>query len=132
MLTMKELYLHPKLSSQNCRAVTSPKKRTDKFVFLSWRLENTWNLNFDFKFKYFRVVRIEKQICPFVFWKKLQLDNFFFKIYWPLVITYVNLIMICKPNTFPTAFATAFEKVHLLQASFLSSLEMLNVEKCEW
>ena len=49
-----------------------------------------------------------------------------------LVITYANLIMICKPSTFPTAFATAFEKVHLLQASFLSSLEMLNVEKCEW
>ena len=27
-------------------------------------------------FKYFRVVRIEKQICPFVFWEKLRLDKF--------------------------------------------------------
>ena len=26
-------------------------------------------------FKYFRVVRIEKQIRPFVFWEKLRLDN---------------------------------------------------------
>ena len=27
-------------------------------------------------FKYFWVVRIEKQIRSFVFWEKLQLDNF--------------------------------------------------------
>ena len=27
-------------------------------------------------FKYFRVVRIEKHICPFVFYEKLQLDYF--------------------------------------------------------
>ena len=34
---------------QNCRAVTSPKKPTNEFVFLSWRLGNTWNLKFKFQ-----------------------------------------------------------------------------------
>ena len=34
----------------------------------------TWNQNSSFK--YFRVVRIEKQICPLVFWEKLRLNNF--------------------------------------------------------
>ena len=53
---------------------TSSKKQTNKFVFLSWRLGNTWNLNFDFK--YFRFVTIEKQIHSFVFWEKLQFGNF--------------------------------------------------------
>ena len=51
--------------------LTSPKKWMNEFAFLSWRLGNTWNLNFDFW-----VVRIEKQICLFVFWEKLRLDNF--------------------------------------------------------
>ena len=43
------------------------------FVFLSWRLGNTWNLKSKFKFQ---VVRIEKQIRLFVFWEKLRLNNF--------------------------------------------------------
>ena len=37
----------------------------NEFVFLSWPSGNTWNRNSSFK--YFRVVRIEKQICSFVF-----------------------------------------------------------------
>ena len=49
--------------------LTSPKKRLKEFVFLSWRLGNTWNLNFDFKFQVFLS-------CQFVFWEKLRLDNF--------------------------------------------------------
>ena len=28
-------------------------------------------------FKYFRTIRIEKQICSFVFWEKFWHDNFF-------------------------------------------------------
>ena len=43
--------------------LTSPKKRTIS------------------SFKYFRVVRIEKQICSFVFWEKLQARQFCFEIY---------------------------------------------------
>ena len=42
------------------------------------------NRNRNSSFKYFRVVRIEKQIRSFVFWEKLRLDNFCFEIYWPL------------------------------------------------
>ena len=30
--------------NKNCRTITSPKKQTNEFVFLSWRLGNTWNL----------------------------------------------------------------------------------------
>ena len=61
-----------KISKQNCWAVTSPKKWTDKFVFLSWGFGNTsWILISSFK--YFR----EKQIHLFIFWEKLLLDNFF-------------------------------------------------------
>ena len=63
---------------KNCRAVTSPKKWIEQFVFLSWWLRNTSNLNFDFKFQIFlRIrIRIEKQICLFVSWENLWLDNF--------------------------------------------------------
>ena len=49
-----------------CRAVTSPKKRTNEFVFLSWRLGNTWNLNFDFDLG------------------EVSARQFCFEIYWPL------------------------------------------------
>ena len=52
------------MSKQNCKAKTSSKKRTYKFVFLSWT-----------------VVRIEKQIRSFVFWE----NQFCFEIYWPLL-----------------------------------------------
>ena len=38
------------------------------------KILETWNWNSSFK--YFGVVRIEKQIRLFVFWKKLRLNNF--------------------------------------------------------
>ena len=60
----------------NCRAVTSPKKGTDKFVFLSWRLENTWNLNFYFKFQVFPSCQDRKTNSSVYFLVKLWLDNF--------------------------------------------------------
>ena len=47
------------------RPFTSPKKRTYEFVFLSWRLGNTWNLNFDFKFQVF-LSRQDRKINSFV------------------------------------------------------------------
>ena len=69
-----------KLSSAFClnvsrsqKKLSSRKNQTNEFVFLSWRLGNTWNQNSSFK--YFRVVRIEKQfVC--LFSEKLRLDNF--------------------------------------------------------
>ena len=36
------------ISKQNCRALISPKKQMDEFVFLSWQSENTWNLKLIF------------------------------------------------------------------------------------
>ena len=38
------------------------------------KILKTWNQNSSFK--YFLVVKIEKQIRPFVFWEKLRIDNF--------------------------------------------------------
>ena len=35
-------------------------------------------------YKYFQVVRIEKQIHLFIFWEKLRLHLFCYEIYWPL------------------------------------------------
>ena len=57
----------------------SPKKQTNKFVFLSWGPSNTWNLSFDFKFQVFQSDRMEKQIHLFVFWEEVRLDIFVFK-----------------------------------------------------
>ena len=51
---LNPLYLKVSRSwKKNCRAVASPKKQTDEYVFLSWWLKNTWKLNFDFKFQVF-------------------------------------------------------------------------------
>ena len=59
---------------QNCRAVTFPRKRTNLFFFPDdLEILETWILISSFK--YFRVVRIEKQICLFVFWENQRLDN---------------------------------------------------------
>ena len=63
-----------KVSKRNCQVVTSPKKQSDEFVFLSRRLGYTWNMNFNLK--YFQVVRIEKQIRLFIFGRSLRLDIF--------------------------------------------------------
>ena len=78
-----------KISKQNCRAVTSLKKQMGEFVFLSWRLRNTWNLNRNSRFKYFWVVRIKKQIRPFFFFGSyVTAWEFCFEIYWPLRYTH--------------------------------------------
>ena len=36
-------------------------------------------------FKHFRIIRIEKQICLFVFWENFLARQFSFKINWPLL-----------------------------------------------
>ena len=48
-----KLSYHQLFNVQNCQTITSSKKQTKEFVFLSWRLGNPWNLNFDFKFQVF-------------------------------------------------------------------------------
>ena len=63
----------------------------DEFVLLSWKPGNTWNLNFDFK--YFRFVRIAKQIR---FLEEVAARQFWFKIYWPLVCNKSLKICRCK------------------------------------
>ena len=42
------------ISKQNCWAITFQNKQTNEFVFRSWQLRNTCNLNFDLKFQVFR------------------------------------------------------------------------------
>ena len=56
--------------NQNCPAITFPKNEltTQKYIL------ETWNRNSSYK--YFLVVRIDKQICSFVFWEMLWLNNF--------------------------------------------------------
>ena len=68
---------------QNWQSVTSPKKWTNELVFLSWRLGNTWNLNFDFKFQVFPCHQDRKHIRPFVFREKLWLDDFVSRVIMP-------------------------------------------------
>ena len=51
--------------------MTFPKKRTDKFVFLSWLCPEVLETGISvLSFEYFWTVRIEKQICKFLFWEK--------------------------------------------------------------
>ena len=61
---------------QNCRAIISPKNKQMNLFFDpdDSDIHETWNHNSSFK--YFWVVRIKKQIHPFIFWEKLWLDNF--------------------------------------------------------
>ena len=72
------------ISKQNCRAVTSPKKRTNEFVFLSWRLGNTWNLKSKFKFQIFPSSQNRKTNAFICFSGEITARQFRFKIYWPL------------------------------------------------
>ena len=62
--------------NKNCRAVTSPKNKRTNLFFYPDNLEilKTWIIIFSYK--YFQVIRIEKQIHPFICWEKLWLDNF--------------------------------------------------------
>ena len=69
---------------QNCWAITSTKKWTAEFVFLSWRLGNTWNLNFDFKFQIFPSRQDRKKNSFFHFLREVTVRQFCFEIYWPL------------------------------------------------
>ena len=64
--------------------LTSPKKWTNEFVFLSWRLGNTWNLNFDFKLQVFPSLHDRETIFFFRFLGEVFARQFWFKIYWPL------------------------------------------------
>ena len=68
------------ISKQNCRAITSPKKRMDEYVFYPDDSEiiETWNWNSSFKY-----VRIEKQIRPFLL-GEVTARQCYFEIYWPL------------------------------------------------
>ena len=93
-------------------------KWTDEFVFLSWRLRNTW-ISIS-SFKYFRVIRIEKQIRPFVFWEKLRLDNFVSRMYWPLEI-HENFKFLPVLNNTNTNFVTVFFKPLIHRRPFLAS-----------
>ena len=59
-------------------------KQTNEFVFVSWRLENTWNLNFDIKFQVF-LSRQDRKTNSFVWFLEDVADRqFCFEIYWPL------------------------------------------------
>ena len=66
---------------QNCRAVTSPKKWKNEFVFLSWHSRNTWNLNFDFKCQVFPDCQGRKTNSFIRFWDKFDVRQFCFEIY---------------------------------------------------
>ena len=70
-----------RISKQNCWAVTSPKKGMDEFVFLSWRLGNTWNLNFDFKFWVFPSHQDRKTNSFVCFLGEVTAQQFCFEIY---------------------------------------------------
>ena len=84
------------ISKQNCWAVNSSKKQTNNFFFLSW--STTWNQNSSFK--YFRVVRIEKQICSFVFWKKLADHKFLSRLADLYLSQFLGmLILLYEPET---------------------------------
>jgi hypothetical protein len=57
-------------------------KTNERICFSISEILETWNPNSSFK--YFRVVRIEKQIRSFIFWEKFLARQFCFEIYWPL------------------------------------------------
>ena len=64
------------------------KKRKDESLFLSWRLGNTWNLNFDFKFQVFRSHQDRKTNLSIWFLGEVTAWQFCFEIYWPLPETH--------------------------------------------
>ena len=63
---------------------TSSKKQTNKFVFLSWRLGNTWNLKSIFQFQVIPSRQDRKTNLFVRFWEKFRLKKFCFEIYCPL------------------------------------------------
>ena len=65
--------------------MTSPKKQTDEFVFLSGWLGNTWNFKWKFKFQVFPSRQDRKKNRSFVcFLGEVTAQQFCFEIYWPL------------------------------------------------
>ena len=70
--------------NKSCRAETSPKKQTNEFVFLSWRLGNTWNLKSKFKFQVFPSHQDRKTNSFVCFLGLVIAQQFCFEIYWPL------------------------------------------------
>ena len=73
-LTVLGFQPYIKVSRLSCN-FSQKNKRTNLFFYPDdLEILETWNRNSSFK--YFRVIRIEKQIRPFIFWEKLQLDNF--------------------------------------------------------
>ena len=64
--------------------LTSPQKRTNKFVFLSWQRRNTWNLKSKFKFQVFPRHQDRKTNLFICFLGEFTAHQFCFEIYWPL------------------------------------------------
>ena len=58
--------------------------QTNEFDFLSWRLGNTWNLNFDFKFQVFWGHQDRKTNSFVCFLGEVTARQFYFEIYWTL------------------------------------------------
>ena len=90
--------LKKKISKQNWRAVTSPKKQTDKFAFLSWQLGNTWNMNFDFKFQVYiwKESVVSNSISYFIQELYSSLKNLFSFFSWSDCIEEVSNIVLFK------------------------------------
>ena len=75
------------MSKQNFRAVTSPKKRTDEFVSLSWQSGNTWYWNPNSSFKYFRLSDCQnrKTTLSICFSGEVRAWQFWFGICWSML-----------------------------------------------
>ena len=57
----------------------------NKFIFLSWRLRNTWNFNCNFKFQVFPSPQDKKTNLLICFLGEVTALQFCFEIYWPLI-----------------------------------------------
>ena len=117
------------ISKQNCQAGTSPKKQTNKFVFLSWQLENTWNLKSKFKFLTNLFIRFLGEVTA---WQSC------FEIYWPLAGVAHKVIVVNReiqkqlhndfgPKRPPVAAMQTWPEKIVLQ--LLSSVEELRSSK---
>ena len=70
--------------NKTCQVKTSPKNTPTNLFFYPDNLEIPETLILISSFKYFRVVRIENQICLFVFFGEITAPQFCFVIYWSL------------------------------------------------
>ena len=92
----------------------------DEFVFLSWWLGNTWNLNFDFKFQVFPSHPDRKTNSSVYFLGEVSARQFCFKIYWPLEI-HENFKFLPVLNNTNINFVTVFFKPLIHRRPFLAS-----------